>query len=370
MKVGLNATCLNDRPSGARQRFVGIYGALVQQLPEVEFVVFEPVDCRVGNWFVNAPNVSFRQTPLPSEGRWQRLADGFGYWRKAFAQERFDLFEGFNLPLVHCPHGQTVLTIHDIRGVNPDTPFFEHIAFNLTLRKSLGAADHVITVSEAMKSDILAFRTDTRVSVVHNGLEPLLFDFVTKSDLQVMRQKFALPQEFLLAVGHFERRKNYMRLIDAMAHLRERGSVCNLVIIGNDSGERLQIEKKIASLNLSGNIRILSGLSDLEVRSAYKLCSLFVFPSAYEGFGIPILEAMAAGVPMVLSDIPVFREITQNKGVYFPNNDSVRMADAIENMLGSKNKRNQLIEYGYQRVRDFRFPALASQIKYLYQSLM
>ncbi len=370
MKVGLNATCLNDRPSGARQRFVGIYSELLKQLPEVEFVVFEPVDCRVAHWFANVPNVSFRQTPLPSEGRWRRLAEGFGYWRKAFAQERFDVFEGFNLPLVHCPHGQTVLTIHDIRGVNPDTPFFEHIAFNLTLQKSLSAANHVITVSEAMKSDILAFRTDTRVSVVHNGLDPLLFDLITESDLQTMRQKFALPQEFLLAVGHFERRKNYIRLIDAMAHLRERGSACNLVIIGNDSGERLQIEKKIAYLNLSDNIRILSGLSDLEVRSTYKLCSLFVFPSAYEGFGIPILEAMAAGVPMVLSDIPVFREITQNKSVYFPNDNAESMADAIENILSSKNECNRLIEYGSERVSDFSFPALASQIKYLYQSLM
>jgi len=370
MKVGLNATCLNDRPSGARQRFVGIYGELVKQLPEAEFVVFEPADSRVGSWFPSAPNVSFRQTPLPSEGRWQRLAQGFAYWRKAFAQERFDVFEVFNLPLVNCTHGQTLLTIHDIRGVNPDTPFFEHIAFNLTLRKSLRAADHVITVSEAMKSDILAFLPDTRVSVVHNGLDPLHFDLVTEFDLQMMRQKFALPQEFLLAVGHFEHRKNYIRLIDAIAHLRDRGSVCNLLIIGNDSGERLKIEEKIAALNLSDNIRILSGLSDLEVRSAYKLCTLFVFPSAYEGFGIPILEAMAAGVPMVLSDIPVFREITQNKSVYFPNDNSDSMADAIENMLGSKDERNRLIEYGYERVRDFSFPALASQIKSLYRSLM
>lgn len=370
MKVGLNATCLNDRPSGARQRFVGIYGALVRQLPEVEFVVFEPLDCRVGNWFASAQNVSFRQTPLPSDGRWRRLAEGFGYWRKAFAQERFDLFEGYNLPLVNCPHAQTVLTIHDIRGVNSDTPFLEQIAFNLTLRQSLDVADHVITVSEAMKSDILAFHSDIAVSVVHNGIDPLLFDLVTESDMQAMRQKFALPPEFLLAVGHFERRKNYMRLIDAMVQLRERGCLCNLVIIGNDSGERLQIEKKIATENLSDNIKILSGLSDLEVRSAYKLCTLFVFPSAYEGFGIPILEAMATGAPMVLSDIPVFREITQNQGVYFPNDDADSMGDAIEHVLGSINERNRIVGYGYERVRDFSFPTLASQIKNLYCSLM
>ena len=104
----------------------------------------------------------------------------------------------------------------------------------------------------------------------------------------------------------------------------------NLVIVGNDSGERKAIQERIDSAKLSANVTFLSGLSDLEVRCAYKLCSLFVFPSSYEGFGIPILEAMAAGCPMVLSDIPVFREITQDKGVYFPHDDVEAMAAAID----------------------------------------
>ena len=113
-----------------------------------------------------------------------------------------------------------------------------------------------------------------------------------------------------------------MRLVEAMAQLRDRGRSCSLIIVGNDRGgkdrgEREAIEKRIDAMDLIGNVKILRNLNDFEVKCVYKLCNLFVFPSSYEGFGIPILEAMAAGCPMVLSDIPVFREITENRGIYF-----------------------------------------------------
>jgi glycosyltransferase involved in cell wall biosynthesis len=370
LKVGLNATCFNDRPSGARQRFVGIYSELVKRLPDTEFIVYEPSDCRIGGWFDGVPNISTRRTPIPSEGRARKFINGLRYWNSAIRREGFDLFERFNLPIVKVPNGQTLLTIHDIRGVHPGKPFLERAAYKAFIGKSLRSADHVITVSETMKVEILDFYPGVPISVIYNGLDARAFDSVTESDLLATRQKFALPEEFILAVGHIERRKNYPRLIEAIARLRDRGRACSLVIIGNDSGKRKAIEEQVESANLSGYVKILSGLSDLEVRCAYKLCSLFVFPSAYEGFGIPILEAMAANRPMVLSDIPVFREITQDSGVYFPHDDVESMANAIENVLSSSSERARLVEYGNARVRAFSFHSLAAQVEHLYRSLI
>ena len=85
MRVGLNATCLNDRPSGARQRFLGIYGALFRRLPDVEFVIYEPNDCRLTKWFEGLSNVTARVTPVPSMGRLGKFKAGISYWRQAFA---------------------------------------------------------------------------------------------------------------------------------------------------------------------------------------------------------------------------------------------------------------------------------------------
>lgn len=369
MKIGLNATCLNDRPSGASQRFAGIYGELVRRLPDAEFVVYEPADCRVGSWFDGAPNVSARQTPLPSDNRARKFIGGFRYWRSILSREGFDLFEGFNLPLVKAPTGRSLLTIHDVRGLDPENGTLERAVFRRVLGKSLRAADHVITVSDAMKEEILSFYPGIRISVIYNGIDAREFDRISDSELLAVRRKFALPENFILAVGHFEKRKNYLRLVDAIERLRDRNRTCSLLIVGNDSGGRKAIEERVESAKLSGHVKLLSGLSDLEVRCAYKLCSLFVFPSSYEGFGIPILEAMAARRPMVLSDIPVFREITQDKSVYFPPHDVGSMASAIENVLSSSGERARLVEYGNERIQAFSFHNLAAQLERLYRLL-
>jgi glycosyltransferase involved in cell wall biosynthesis len=369
VKVGLNATCINDRPSGARQRFVGIYGELIKRLPDTEFVVYEPADCRVASWFHGAANVSARATPLPSEGRLPRLLGGLRYWRPELTRQRFDLFEGLNLPLVTAPTGRTLLTIHDIRGVHPDCALVERTIFSQVLRRSLAAADHVIAVSATIKQEILAFHPGIPVSVVYNGLDLDNFQPVPEPELSEVRRKLALPQQFVLAVGHLERRKNYLRLLEAIARLRDRGRPCALVIIGNDSGEGGAIREKIASLQLTGTVTLLSGLSDLEVRCAYQLCSVFAFASTYEGFGIPILEAMAARRPMVLSDIAVFKEITEDRSVYFPPGDVEAMAAALDQVLTSESERSRLVAYGEQRVKDFSFTALAGQVAQLYRAL-
>jgi glycosyltransferase involved in cell wall biosynthesis len=187
--------------------------------------------------------------------------------------------------------------------------------------------------------------------------------------MQDVRRKFGLPSEFLLSVGHFERRKNYVRLVEAIALLRARGFDCNLVLVGNDSGERRLVEEAVSAAKLGARVKILSGLSDLEVRCIYKLSSMFVFPSSYEGFGIPILEAMAAGIPTVLSDIAVFREITEDQGVHFPHDSSEAMAEAIESTLTSSSRCGELAAYGRRRVQDFSFDRLSSQMAALYGTL-
>lgn len=370
MKIGLNATCFNDRPSGAKQRFVGIFSELFKQLPEVDFVLYEPLDCHVGGWFEGASNVSVRQTPLPSVGRIKKFYRGFGYWKKALRSESYQIFEGFSIPLIKPPSGRTMVTIHDMRRMQSVASRFDRLLFNTVVGRAFEASDHVIAVSEAMKKEILGFYPGITASVIYNGIDAEGFGNVSEEDRQTVSRKLGLPDEFILAIGHFEQRKNYLRLIDALALLRDQGRAPNLVIVGNDSGERKAIEARVCAANLSGQVKIFSGLSDLEVRCLYKLCSLFVFPSSYEGFGIPILESMASGCPMVLSDIPVFREITQDQGFYFPHDDPEAMAFAIEQVLGSSEERERLVSYGNMRVSDFSFQNIAESYAFLYKSML
>jgi glycosyltransferase involved in cell wall biosynthesis len=220
-----------------------------------------------------------------------------------------------------------------------------------------------------MRQEILALNEDVPVSVIYNGLDPAPFRELDSDDTVAFQVRHRLPSRFLLAVGHFELRKNYLRLVEAMALLRKRGFDCPLVIVGNDNGERSNVERRITELDMNDRVHVLTGLSDFDVRCAYASCSLFIFPSSYEGFGIPILEAMAARRPLALSDLAVFREVSGGAAIFFQYDDIEAMADAIQRGLTSEEERRRCVQQGEARVVDFGFPALADQLATLYRSV-
>ena len=319
MRIGMNATCFNERPSGATQRFRGIYGALFAQCPDIEFYLYEPSDCRVSAWFAGMPNVVAVPTPIPSCGRFTRIIRGSTYWRRAFVRDRLDLLHNFHLPVVQAPC-PTVVTIHDVRSAGRGI-------YGAVIRRSMQRAGCVITVSETMRQELLAIAPSSAVESVYNGVDPSLFE--APGDIEEVRKRLDLPQRFLLAVGHLETRKNYARLIEAFALLAERYGELGLVIVGNESGEGKGIAARIRCLGLEGRVCLLHDVNDEELAAIYALSCMVVFPSTYEGFGIPVIEAMAASRPLACSDIAVFRELTEGQAAYFDPLDSAAMASAI-----------------------------------------
>ncbi len=365
MRIGINATCISSRPSGAKQRFLGIYSALVRNNREIEFIIFEPVDYQVGKYF-DFQNVTTVSTPIPSEGWLYRYYNGLGFWRKAFSKYRFDVFENMNHALVKSPSGRRFLTVHDIRHINNLSANIANIVFAPAAILSMSSAHQIITVSEAMRSEILEILPYSKIDVIYNGIEYQEFDAISFEQIEIVKTRYVLPDDFLLAVGHLERRKNYGRLVEALFHLRKKGFENTLVIVGNDSGEAIALRKKIDEYGLGADVVILSNLTDQELRCIYKLAKIFVFPSRYEGFGIPILEAMAARLPMAMSDLPVFKEITQNQSAYFPFDDPLRMAEVIAELIVDTQKRENQIKYGTNRILDFSFENIAQQLEKLY----
>ena len=159
-----------------------------------------------------------------------------------------------------------------------------------------------------------------------------------------------------------------MRLISAIDILKKDGHNIKLIIIGQKADETKKINRLIIKLNLSQNIKIFSNLNNFEVRCFYKLASLFVFPSIYEGFGVPLLEAMASSLPMVLSNTEVFREITQNKYSYFDQYDSLSIANRIKFVLLNKALQKKMIIYGKKRIVYFSAKVQSNQINNLYNN--
>lgn len=362
MRVGLNATAFDARPSGAKQRFIGIYGALVQRLPQVEFIVYEPADLRIARNFAEAANVTAVRTPLLSAKRMRRAAAGLDFWRQRLLADRVDLFETFNLPVpirLPCP---TILTTHDVRSARIDQPSPRRQVAKWLHRSAFRRALAVITVSDAMRAELLGLYPGAKVVSIYNGVDAARFSHPAPTDRD-------LPREYLLAVGHLEQRKNIPRLIEALALLRRTRPHLELVIVGRDGGGLAAVRAEIARHSLGAVVHIFDGVADDELPAIYAACALFVFPSTYEGFGIPVVEAMAAGRPMVLSNIPAFREITFGRVPTFDPLDVEDMAHRIDSVLSNPERQAELIEAGRVRARDFAFDRLASEIEKLYRQL-
>lgn len=357
MRIGLNATCFDDRPSGANQRFRLLYGAVIRRNPQHQFLIYEPADHRIAGWFADCTNVTARVTPVRGAGRLTRLATGLRYWRTAFRADALDVFETFSLPLVAAPC-PTILTVHDLRSLQVESRVARAIA-RMVLRHAFARADRIVSVSAVVRDEIAAFRPGTQVSVVHNGV-------ARSAAASCDALPTGLPDRFALAVGHLETRKNLPLLIDAIGRLRDSGAMRPLVLAGRDGGVRDQLRGHIAARDLGTVVHIVEDADDATIRALYAACALVVVPSSYEGFGIALIEAMAAGRPLVTSDIAVFREVTQGQGCYFAVDDPAAAAAAIDRVWTDDTERARLIGYGDMRVGDFAFDALADRIAALY----
>jgi len=369
MRIGLNATCFNDRPSGAKQRFIGIYSEIFSQMPDDEFIIFEPYDCRMDSWFASSSNIKFVKTPIPSQGRIAKAIRGIFYWPKITQDERLDIFEIFNLPFIRSSAKYNFVTIHDLRGLGPEYNFFYNIVFKSIFKYALLKADRIITGSSSIKDDLKILEPSCKISVIYNGVHSNFYKNIDYIEQEKFKKKYNIHNEFFLTVGHFEKRKNYSQLINAFSLIDENEIDKPLIIIGNDNGELSTISNQIIDLGLERRIHLLSGLSDHEVHIAYTAASLFIFPSAYEGFGIPIVEAMASETPIILSDIPVFREVTEDKGIYFVIGDDSSLAEKIKLLDQNTKIRQSVILYGNNRVKDFSFKKIAAQLKNLYREI-
>ena len=367
MRIGLNATCFDARPSGANQRFRTLYGAVIRRNPSIRFLIYEPRDYPVARWFSDAANVEARRTPLPASGRVARLLCSLGYWHRAFREDRLDLFESFHLPLIRasCP---SLLTLHDLRMLRPEGGWPGRTLGRVVLRQALRSADHVITVSDSMREEILAFRPGTAISTVYNAVDAESFRLTDLAASGGSRHR-DLPEAYMLTVGHLEARKNLLLLIDAVARLRDQGLDRPLVIAGRDGGMRHALIAHVAARGLGGHVRLIEDADDADIRRLYAGCRLVVVASRYEGFGIPVVEAMAARRPLVTSDIPVFGELTGGQGRHFPVDDPSAAAAAIESVWSDPREQDRLVAQGDARVDAFAVHRLADRISALYRQL-
>ena len=264
------------------------------------------------------------------------------------------IFTNTLTPFYKIPNKKYYPVLHDLWAYkSPETvTFIQSLYTRIVIASIKNTYEKIITVSETIKQEIVDFFncSEEDVNVVYNyfsfGEKPVL-DYSKEEQLKILSKYNIESKKYILSVATLNKRKNIPMLIDAYSQL---DSDIKLVLVGKASSE---------SFNCNNQNIIFTGyLSDDELKVLYKQAFLYVFPSVYEGFGIPIIDAQAFGIPVICSNIPVFKEIA-GKGAEFCELNILDVVKKIKTILEDNYKENLLIQNGYNNIQKF----LSSQIK-------
>jgi glycosyltransferase involved in cell wall biosynthesis len=243
--------------------------------------------------------------------------------------------------------------------------------FSSRIEQSLHRADGIITISHFSQEQILErFSVDRgKIHVIYLGIDRDFWRDITPEEKERIKSNFHLPPSYLLFVGAQEPRKNIGKLIEALKIVHSRYGEIPLVLAGREGKDSAYVVDRIKACGLEKWITMTGYLNDLELRSVYRLASAFIFPSVCEGFGLPLLEAMASGIPVIASQSPALPEICQDAALYFDPEQPEDMADTITHVLKEDDLREDLVKKGERRVLDFSWESTARKTLSIYRSL-
>jgi glycosyltransferase involved in cell wall biosynthesis len=273
----------------------------------------------------------------------------------------------FNIP-IRCRAKRMVVTIHDTFHLSfpdvfsPIARFYARFMF----RQAAWRSDLVLTVSEFSKNEIIRHTKvpADKVRVVLNGVAPE-FNRVAGLDSQDIRNRFTAGREFILSVGNLKPNKNLPRFLEAFGKAVSMGVKEDLLVVGKREGFRTgveNIEEMVSGLGLTDRVHFAGLVSSSDLPAIYATARLFVMPSFYEGFGLPLLEAMAAGTPVLASNAAALPEAGGDAALYCDPYDTRDIADKMVKVLSDKSLGEILREKGVTRASEFTWEKAAKEV--------
>ncbi len=233
-------------------------------------------------------------------------------------------------------------------------------------------AKRIITDSETSRQDLIRILKipAERIAMIPLGVDTKLFTGqVDTSTLQSFKQRYGLPDRFILYVGNIQPRKNLPRLVDALVQLKQEGIQHKLVIVGAAQWGYQDTFSEVARKGMAKEIIFTGYVPKKDVPLFYRAAELMVNPSLWEGFGLPIIETMACGTPAAISDIPAMRETAGEAALYFDPLQTKTIVEAIRRGLMDTGLREQLKERGEERVKSFRWEEVARRTLKVYEEV-
>lgn len=253
-------------------------------------------------------------------------------------------------------HSRSVVTIHDIGYLHhPEThPADTRRMLHLTTRWSTAVADRIIAISDATKHDLITHYhvKPDRITVIPHGVDQSLKP-ATPKQIDAVRRKHDLSDDYILFVGTVQPRKNLGRLAAALSFVAKAGLPHHLVIAGKSGWLSHAVEWELLASGMSDRIHLLGYVDSDDLPALYTGAAAFCFPSLYEGFGLPVLEAMACGVPVVTSNTSALPEVAGDAALLVDPTRPAEIGSALVRTLTDTSLRIDLINRGHARARTF-----------------
>ncbi len=366
LKIGYDGKRAVNNNTGLGNYSRLVVDALSALYPGNEYILYAP---RISDNprltpILGRPNVKLTGPDRPMGRKLSSL------WRTAgitgqLQRDGIDIFHGLSneLPLNIASSGiPSVVTIHDIifRFIPENYKAIDRAIYDFKFRKACDNATRVIAVSERTKADIVdAYGTDpSKIDVIYQGCHPqfaIRQDAATKENV---RRKYGLPDRYYISVGTVETRKNQLLALKALPAMP---SDVKMVIVGRRTRYAAELDRFIASHKLADRVIFLENVPFAELPALYAMSVFATYTSRYEGFGIPIVEALSAGVPVVGCTGSCLEEAGGSGAIYVAPDDTDAMVDAARRLLDDSYLREKMTKAGQRHIKNFTNAEFARQ---------
>ncbi|MEE2700472.1 MAG: glycosyltransferase family 1 protein [Bacteroidota bacterium] len=299
------------------------------------------------------------------------------YWRsksvvKDLLANKIDIYHGLSneLPIgIETTSIKTVVTIHDLIFMRYPNLFkaIDRKIYHKKFKSACQRANKIIAISKQTKEDIIDFFCipEEKIEVVYQGCNKVFQSKIHEDEKQSTISKYDLPKNYLLYVGTIEERKNLLTLLQALKELPRQ----KLVVIGNGKSYRVKCQRFITKHKLSDRVIFLSDLSLEEIAVIYQVANIMIYPSIFEGFGIPILEALFSKTPIITSEQGCFSEVGGLNSKYINPLSVSAMKEAIMEIQDSSELQHNMTEKGFEYAQKFTDDKIAKNLMEVYTNL-
>lgn len=340
---------------------------LAQQFPENQYLVYSP---KAGNAkkfsLFNRLNV---HVVTPNEQSTKLLWRSFGI-KKQLVADQIDLFHGLSheIPFrIQLTKIKSIVTIHDLIFLRKPAyyKFIDRKIYKFKSKYACTHADKIIAISEQTKQDIVAlYQIDpAKIEVIYQSCDDSFKQEVSPAAKEEVSNKYQLPKQYILNIGTIEERKNLLLLIRALPQIDKAYS---LVVIGKTTAYTTLVMEEIKRLQLEDRVHFLKNIPFSELPAIYQMASTFIYPSFYEGFGIPIIEALYGKVPVIAATGSCLEEAGGPNSIYVDPNDVTSLAQATNKVLHDQQLQEHMKKEGLLYVQKFNNDVLSKQLMNCY----